>query len=103
MDEVYNNPNANRTLSTYSFFLGEHLDDEYVRDIVRNEFKKFFRRNLMQYDCQKYPVCFVGSVACTFSELLCEVADSFDVEIKKIIQRSMPGIVNFHGELEEVG
>lgn len=103
MDEVYNNPKANRTLSTYSFFLGEHLDNDYVRTIVRDEFKRFFSRNLMQYDCRKYPVCFVGSVACTFSELLCEVADIYDVEIKKIIQRSMPGIVNFHGGLEEVG
>lgn len=95
-NEVYNNPNANRTLSAYSKFLAENLEDEYVRGIVRDEFARFFKRNLMQYNYRQLPVCFVGSVACTFSELLCEVADAYDVEIKKIIQRSMPGILNYH-------
>jgi len=96
MDEVYNNPGANRTLSSYSFFLGEHLDHEYVRDLVRNEFDRFFRRNIMQYDYKAFPICFVGLVACTYSEILCELADKYGVEVKKIIQRSMPGIVKYH-------
>lgn len=96
MAEVYNNPGANRTLSSYSFFLGEHLDHEYVRDLVRNEFDRFFRRNIMQYDYKAFPICFVGLVACTYSEILCELADKYGVEVKKIIQRSMPGIVKYH-------
>ena len=96
MDEVYNNPGANRTLSSYSYFLGEYLEHEYVRTLVRNEFDRFFRRNIMQYDYKAYPLSFVGLVACTFSEILCEVADEYGVEIKKIIQRSMPAIVKYH-------
>lgn len=96
MDEVYNNPGANRTLSSYSFFLGEHLEHPYVRDLVRNEFDRFFCRNILQYDYKAYPLCFVGLVACTYSEILCEVADRYGVEIKKIIQRSMPGLVKYH-------
>ncbi len=100
MDEVYNNPNANRSLSAYSFFLSEHLDNEYVRELIKNEFMRFFSRNLLQYDYKDYPICFVGSVACTYSEILCEVADYYGVEIKKIIQRSMPGIVHFHNDNE---
>ena len=100
MDHVYNNPGANRTLSSYSFFLGEHLDHEYVRDLVRGEFDRFFRRNVMQYDYKAYPLCFVGLVACTYSEILCELADKYDISIKKIIHRSMPGIVKYHDWLD---
>lgn len=102
MDEVYNNPGANRTLSSYSFFLGEYLEHDYVRSLVRNEFDKFFWRNILQYDYKAYPLCFVGLVACTFSDILCEVADEYGVKIKKIIQRSMPGIVKYHEGKEVV-
>ncbi|MGM9803546.1 MAG: hypothetical protein ACI308_05150 [Muribaculaceae bacterium] len=97
MDQVYNNPGANRTLSSYSFFLGEHLEHDYVRSLVRNEFDRFFKRNILQYDYKAYPLCFVGLVACTYSDILCELADEYGVEIKKIIQRSLPGIVKYHG------
>ena len=50
MDSVYNNASANRNLRAYSFFLSEHLDNEYVHLLVRNEFKRFFERNISQYD-----------------------------------------------------
>ena len=37
-----------------------------------------------------------------FSDILCEVADEYGVKIKKIIQRSMPGIVKYHEGKEVV-
>ena len=80
MDEVYNNPHANRNLRNYSFFLADHLDDEYVYNLVYNEFVRFFERTILQYDYKNYPLCFVGSVACKYSEVLL----------------SVPGLVAFH-------
>ncbi len=65
MDAVYNNASANRNLRSYSFFLADHLNNEYVHSLIWNEFKRFFDRNVCQYDYTKYPLCFVGSVAPT--------------------------------------
>ena len=96
MDEVYNNPHANRNLRNYSFFLADHLDDEYVYNLVYNEFVRFFERTILQYDYKSYPLCFVGSVACKYSEVLLSVAGRYGANIKKIVRASMPGLVAFH-------
>ena len=96
MDAVYNNPHANNNLHDYSFFLADHLDNEYCRELVTNEIKRFFDRNLCQYDYKDYPVCFVGTIATRYSELLLQVAYSYNMNVKKIVSESMPGLVAYH-------
>ena len=96
MDAVYNNPHANNNLHDYSFFLADHLDNEYARTLVTNEIKRFFDRNLCQYDYKDYPVCFVGTIATRYSELLLQVAYSYNMNEKKIVSDSMPGLVAYH-------
>ncbi len=96
MDAVYNNPHANHNLHDYSFFLADHLDNEYAHNLVTNEIKRFFDRNMCQYDYKDYPVCFVGPIATRYSEILLQVAYSYNVNVKKIVSDSMPGLVAYH-------
>ena len=96
MDSVYNSPHANHNLHNYSFFLADHLDNEYARDLVTNEIKRFFDRNLCQYEYKDYPICFVGSVATRYSEILLQLAYSYNMNVKKIVSESMPGLVAYH-------
>lgn len=96
MDAVYTNAFPNRSLSTFSFFLSEHLDDEYVYNLVHDDIKLFFTRNIAQYNYHEYPLCFVGSIACVYSDILKTVATNFGVEIKKIVRCSMPGLVEYY-------
>ncbi|MGM9869635.1 MAG: hypothetical protein ACI30R_08440 [Sodaliphilus sp.] len=96
MDEVYNNPHANRNLRNYGVFLSEHLQNDYVYHLVFNEISRFFERTILQYDYQNYPISFVGSVACQFSEVLLSVAAKYGANIKKIVRASMPGLVTYH-------
>lgn len=97
MDSVYSNASANRNLSTYSFFLSEHLDNDYVVSLIDREFTRFFERNVCQYDSyDKLPVAFVGSVATIYSELLLDVAQRYGVHVQKIVRSSMPGLVTYH-------
>ncbi len=98
MDSVYVMSLSNKTLSKYSFFLAEHLDDDYVYELVHDEIMRFFRRNISQYDYATYPLCFVGSVACTYSDILKTVASEFGASVEKIIPRSLPGLIVFHGQ-----
>jgi N-acetylglucosamine kinase-like BadF-type ATPase len=67
LDAVLNNPAATRNLRAYSFFLSEHLDNPYVHETISREFRRFFERNVSQYDYKSYPVSFVGSIATTYS------------------------------------
>ena len=98
MDSVYVMSLSNKTLSKYSFFLAAHLDNDYVHTLVHDEIMRFFKRNISQYDYVNYPLCFVGAVACTYSDILKEVASEFGASIKKIVPRSMPGLIEFHGK-----
>ena len=98
LDAVLNNPAATRNLRAYSFFLSEHLDSPYVHDLIIGEFKRFFERNVSQYDYKSYPVSFVGSIATTYSEILLEVANDFGATVRKILLSSMPGLVAYHSD-----
>lgn len=96
MDEIYTNPMPSRTLSQYSVFLADHLDNAYVYHLVYSAFMHFFARNIAAYDYKKQPVCFVGSTCILFEDILRRAAADFGVKIKKIIRYSMPGLVEYH-------
>ena len=98
LDAVLNNPAATRNLRAYSFFLSEHLDSPYVHELIAREFRRFFERNVSQYDYKSYPVNFVGSIATTYSEILLEVANDFGATVRKIVLSSMPGLVAYHSD-----
>ena len=99
MDAVYNNPMANRNLRNFSMFLADHLAHPYVQRLVHTEITRFFSRHLCQYDDYKQlPVCFVGTVACKYSEILLQVSHEFGAHILKIVSDSMPGLLVYHRE-----
>jgi N-acetylglucosamine kinase-like BadF-type ATPase len=98
MEDIYANSLPNRALAHYSEFLAEHRDDSYVYDLVYSAFMRFFRRNIAQYDYKNNPLCFVGSAAVTYQEILQRVASDFGVEIAKIARTSMDGLVKYHAQ-----
>ena len=96
MDEVYTTNSTNKWLSKYASFLHENIEDEYVHNLVRNELKRFFVRNILQYEYDKHPVSFMGEVACMFPDLLKEIAEELGVSIGTIQKNSLSGLVDFH-------
>ena len=96
MDTVYTSPLPNRALSAYSYFLSEHLDSEYVYQMIYSAFMSFFTRNISAYNYKELPISFVGSTATTYSEILQRVAADFGVQISKITHSSMPGLIKYH-------
>lgn len=98
MDEVYTSNSPNKWLSEYAIFLSEHMDDEYVFNLVKEEIKRFFSRNVLQYDYKVYPVSFVGEIACLYSEVLNEVADELGVTINDIAGTALPGLIKYHAK-----
>lgn len=96
MNDVYSNPMPSRTLSHYSTFLAEHLDNAYVYNLVYSAFMSFFARNIAAYDYKSMPLSFVGSTSVLFEDVLRKAAADFGVGIKRIIRYSMPGLVEYH-------
>lgn len=96
LEYVYNRTFPNRFLSTFSYFLFEHLNDDYVYNLVCQNFREFFVRNVMQYDYLNNPIHFVGSVAYNYSDVLRGVAKELGFGIEKIVETPMAGLIDFH-------
>ena len=96
MESVYNLPFPNRFLGTIAYFLGDYMDNEYVYNLLTNNLRNFFNRNVCQYDYINYPIRFVGSLAYAYPDILQEVAQEFGVEIDVIEETPMNGLIEFH-------
>lgn len=96
IDRVYRQPFPNRFLASLSPFIAQHLEEPAIRALVFNSFTAFLRRNVMQYDYEKYPVHFIGSVAACYKEILQEAALEMGIRIGKILQSPMEGLIQYH-------
>jgi len=96
MESVYNRPFPNRFLSTLSYFLADYINDEYVYSLVTHNLRNFFIRNICQYDYKNYPIRFVGSLAYNYANILCEVAQEFEIGIDVIEETPINGLIEFH-------
>ena len=96
MESVYNRPFPNRFLSTLSYFLADHTDNDYAYHLITDNLRRFFTRNVCQYDYKSYPIRFVGSLAHTYATMLREVAREFGIELEVIEETPMNGLIEFH-------
>lgn len=99
IEKVYNQPFPSRFLAGFSPFLFKHIQDNAVRRIVVKGLSDFFERNVMQYDYRKNKVNFVGSVAWYFADTLRQVAQTKNIEIGKIEQSPMRGLIEYYNTL----
>lgn len=99
IEAVYRQPFPNRFLATFTRFLGEHIQNDYCRDLVDRAFSAFFERNILQYQGVKR-IGFVGSVAYHFSSILTSVAQRYGYEVSVIAQRPMDELVRYHRRIK---
>ena len=76
-------------------FIKQHLDHPSVYQLVLGSFLAFFRRNVMQYESDKYPVYFNGSIAWHFQEVLQEAASQLGINIGEIVKSPMEGLIKY--------
>lgn len=93
ISRVYRQPLANRWLASLSPFIHSHLDDPGVRDIVIDNFRRFFCLNLAPYGRRDLPVGAVGSVAWYYHDELAEAARLEGFTLGRIECSPMDGLI----------
>lgn len=107
---VYREPMANRFLAGIAPFIHDRLDIPAVRGIVVDNFRNFFRRNVVQYgaaslpvgavassvDAASLPVGAVGSIAYFFRDELREAASLEGFTLSRVLRSPMDGLVAYH-------
>ena len=94
---VYNKPNANVYLASFSRFAGKHMEHPYVKMIVREGFAKFADIHIGCFgNATEVPVHFVGSVGAIFHEILEEVLEERGFRLGQIMRKPVDGLIKYH-------
>ncbi|UCS95335.1 N-acetylglucosamine kinase [Echinicola marina] len=98
LDKIYNRPQANRFLASFTPFLLKHADSPSCQKIIKNNFRHFFEFYVLPYGNQHLAsaITFTGSIAYHFEDFLQEVASEYGIQIKTIVQHPMDGLVKYH-------
>ena len=96
---IYNKPNANVYLASFSRFAGKHMENPYVKMIVREGFAMFADIHIACFEaCREVPIHFVGSVGAIFHELLADVLAERGMNLGQIIRKPVDGLIKYHVE-----
>lgn len=99
VDRVYRQPKPNTFLASFVPFLEENIDEPKIYNLVKESFRSFLRRNVMQYDgWQTLPIGFNGSIAKIYKKPLLEALEEEGMHLGRIIQAPMEAMVEYHVE-----
>lgn len=98
LDIIYTRPFPNRFCAQFAKFIRKNTDtDPYFPELVTDAFCKFFERIVTHYeDYRSYTFNAVGSVAFHFRDLLEPVVVKYGMQVGKIVQAPMEGLVEYH-------
>ena len=97
IQRVYREPMANRFLASTSLYIYEHLDVPALRELVKDNFRAFFRKNIAKYQRPDLSIGAIGSIAYHYQDLLREVAEEEGYTLGKVTKSPMEGLVAYHG------
>lgn len=99
IDRIYRQPKPNTFLASFVPFLEENIDEPKIYNLVKESFRSFLRRNVMQYDgWQTLPIGFNGSIAKIYKKPLLEALEEEGMHLGRIIQAPMEAMVEYHVE-----
>lgn len=94
---VYQQPNANTYLASFTKEIYAFRDLDYVQNVIKRVFREFFKFNILPYSKGlEYRVHFIGSIALHFEKELREAAQTYELTLGKIIQKPIDQIVNYY-------
>ena len=94
IETIYSEKHAARFLASFVPFIYEHKEDEFIRQMVLEELKKFIKL-LSQYQGQ-YKTGIVGSVGFQFQSELNLLARSADLNIVDYLKNPIDKLTEYH-------
>jgi N-acetylglucosamine kinase-like BadF-type ATPase len=93
---VYQTPNANTYLASFSKFLSDIRPSAYAQNLLRTGLLEFIETNIKSYpEYHSYKCNFVGSIAYVFTDELKVVCKENGIHIGKVIQQPIHDLLKF--------
>jgi glucosamine kinase len=97
LDAVYKKPLPNRYIAGFTMFLAENRGHYMIENMIEDGFRDFFSIHLSFYpESGKMPLCFTGSVAFGFQDILKELCKSFGWQAGRFLAKPMEGLIAYH-------
>lgn len=94
---VYRGETPSRYLGDFApWIIKEYGKNDYITDLVDNNFRSFFKRVLLQYDVDNYSVGVVGGFAVACKEMIEKISVEFGIRISSIVESPMDGLIAYH-------
>ena len=100
INKVYREPLANRFLASTSKFIRQHLSVKQLEEMVVDNFREHFRRNVNRYGRKDLPVGAIGSVAYYYREQLEKAAMTEGYSLGKVMRSPMDGLMRYHSSMD---
>ena len=78
------------------FIMRYYEKDEYVRNLVEDNFRAFIRRSLKKYDTTKNPVGIIGGFGCALKDIFCKVAQEEGIQVSGFHSAPIEGLIAYH-------
>lgn len=99
LHKVYEEPQANRFVASFSKILGTYKDHSYIQEMVRKGFGAFADKQLAYFEeSRSMDIGFVGSIAAVYEEILNEVLSERGMKLKTVIRKPLEQLVDYHLE-----
>lgn len=97
LHSIYNETKPNRFISGVSKFAKKNIDNNWVRSTVKQSFVDFIENQIKQYnDHQNLQVCFTGSIAHHFKQILLEACNENNIKVGIILKNPIEGLFVYH-------
>lgn len=96
IERVYRQPQPNRFLASLVPFLHTHQSHPTIQELLLNEFRRFFRRNIAQYKQPDLPVHLVGGIASAFQAEIRSAAEIEGYHVGQILQTPIETLTHYH-------
>lgn len=96
IERVYRQPKANTFLASHVPFIAQHIQCPEINDMVTDEFRLFFTRNIIHAYPTGLSAGFVGSLASVFESQLRDAAADLSVNINRILARPLQSLIEYH-------
>ena len=83
-------------LGSFAPFILKHYEHPYIKELVDENFRSFFRRSIKQYDTDKYHVGVVGGFAFALKDIISRIAAEEGITISRFIKSPVDGLLEYH-------
>ena len=100
IQNLYHIEQPSKYLASFAKFAGEHQKHPFIHDLVKNCFKVFIGTSVCRYEvCQTMKVCFIGSVAYHFQDILKESLVEYGLTMGEVMSTPAEGLIRYYQSL----